>query len=103
MRPVWFDYPNEVELYKVENEHLLGSDLLVVPVLTEKSVTVEVVIPQGSSFSFLTFSCKILLHLGTGDSWVDPTNGVSLRPGKYIIGAPYEKINVLQVEPTMFL
>jgi len=79
MRPLWFDYPHEVDTFTVENQHLLGSDLLVVPALQDQLRTVEAHVPQGK-----------------GDSWVDVSNGSAYPPGKHSISAPLEKIVVLQ-------
>jgi alpha 1,3-glucosidase len=79
MRPLWFDYPSETELYTVENQHLLGSDLLVVPALAEKQLTVDIQIPKGK-----------------GDNWIDISNGMALGPGTYTIGAALTKIPVFQ-------
>jgi alpha 1,3-glucosidase len=79
MRPLWFDYPHELDTYTVENQHLLGSDLLVVPVLQDQGRSVEAHVPQGS-----------------GNSWVDVSTGLEYGPGKHTINAPLEKIVVLQ-------
>lgn len=49
MRPMCLEYPDDPGLWHVESQYLLGSDLLVVPVLDDSPAPVEVrcVLPQG--------------------------------------------------------
>lgn len=48
LRPLWFDYPHREEFYTVSDEFLLGSDLLVAPVLAENQVARDVLLPAGA-------------------------------------------------------
>jgi alpha-glucosidase (family GH31 glycosyl hydrolase) len=47
LRPIWFDTPEEESLYAVADEFMLGSDLLVAPVLDAGVTTRDVLLPPG--------------------------------------------------------
>jgi hypothetical protein len=47
MRPLWFQYPNDPRTYLIEDQYLVGRDLLVAPVLTEGVVKRRVYFPNG--------------------------------------------------------
>ncbi|MGE9290609.1 MAG: glycoside hydrolase family 31 protein, partial [Puniceicoccales bacterium] len=47
MRPVWYDSPEVEGLYGVDDQFLLGDDLLVAPILEEGQTRRDVVIPPG--------------------------------------------------------
>jgi alpha-glucosidase (family GH31 glycosyl hydrolase) len=47
LRPLWYDHPKSRELYTVADEFMLGSDLLVAPVLDENHVARDVFLPPG--------------------------------------------------------
>ena len=48
LRPVWYDFPGEENLYTVQDEWLLGPDLLVAPVVVAGATARRVVLPPGS-------------------------------------------------------
>ena len=50
MRPLWFDYPHDRRTYNVDDQFLVGSDLLVAPVISEGAVTRSVYLPSGSQW-----------------------------------------------------
>ena len=50
MRPLWFDYPSDQRTYEVEDQFLVGSELLVAPVINEGSVRRNVYFPCGSEW-----------------------------------------------------
>lgn len=50
MRPLWFDYPGDARASLVDDQFLLGADLLVAPVLKEGQVSREVYFPKGSDW-----------------------------------------------------
>jgi alpha-D-xyloside xylohydrolase len=50
MRPLFFDYPDEDELYSVEDEFLFGPDLVVAPVLQAVARTRMVYLPAGAAW-----------------------------------------------------
>jgi alpha-glucosidase len=63
MRPLWFEYPDDARTYLVEDQYLVGRDLLVAPVVTE-SVT------------------KRHVYFPAGDNWVDWWTGKTYEGGK---------------------
>ena len=50
MRPLWFDYAQDVGTYQLEDEFLLGRDLLVAPVVHEGATTRRVYFPRGDNW-----------------------------------------------------
>ncbi len=74
MRPLFFDFAEDHESAEIDDQFLLGPDLLVAPVLEE-----------GAR------SRKVYLPLGT--SWTDAWSGQSYEGGRYIVAdAPLERI-----------
>ncbi|MCV5950174.1 glycoside hydrolase family 31 protein, partial [Escherichia coli] len=47
MRPLWFDYPTDVRTYLIEDQFLLGRDILVAPVVREGERQRRVYFPAG--------------------------------------------------------
>lgn len=47
VRPVWYDAPDEAELYEVGDELMLGGDLLAAPVLEPGATERDVLLPPG--------------------------------------------------------
>jgi alpha-glucosidase len=56
MRPLWFSYPSDVKTYLVEDEFLVGGDLLVAPIVREHETRRQIYFPAG-------------------DTWIDWWNG----------------------------
>jgi len=54
LRPVWFDAPEVGELYTVDDEFMLGSDLLVAPVQDPDRSTRDILLPPGNWFDAWT-------------------------------------------------
>ena len=50
MRPLWFDYPHDEQTYEIEDQFLVGSDLLVAPVIREGAAKRTVYFPNGSQW-----------------------------------------------------
>jgi alpha-glucosidase len=74
MRPLWFEYPNDDRTYLIEDEYLVGRDLLVAPVVTESVVKRKVYFPKG-------------------DKWVDWWTGQVYEGGKDAeISAPLNRL-----------
>lgn len=46
-RPVWYDFPEESDLYAVGDQWLLGPDLLVAPVVSAGAVSRDILLPRG--------------------------------------------------------
>jgi len=47
MRSLWYDYPHQPDYYSIADEFLLGSDILVAPVMNEYCVARDIVLPPG--------------------------------------------------------
>jgi alpha-glucosidase len=74
MRPLWFEYPDDQRSYVVEDQYLLGRDLLVAPVVTEGVVKRRVYFPKG-------------------DVWVDWWTGQRHEGGKDLeVDAPLDRL-----------
>lgn len=50
MRPLWFEYPADPRAGLVEDQYLVGADLLVAPVLKEGQTSREVYFPKGAAW-----------------------------------------------------
>ncbi|XP_006831953.1 PREDICTED: neutral alpha-glucosidase C [Chrysochloris asiatica] len=59
MRPLWVEFPNELETFSVEDEYLLGSALLVHPVTEPKVTMVDVFLPGSDE---VWYDCKTFAH-----------------------------------------
>lgn len=76
LRPLWYEYPNDVKTYLTDNEYLIGRDLLVAPVLWEGQRRREVYFPAG-------------------DDWRDWETGEIYKGGTAAqINAPLEKLPI---------
>lgn len=51
MRPLWFEFPDDERAWGVENAYMLGSDLLVAPVLESGAVDRYVYLPAGARWT----------------------------------------------------
>jgi alpha-glucosidase len=65
LRPLWFEYPHDVDAALVADEYLVGSDLLVAPVVVQNQRSRKVYFPKG-------------------DAWIDWWNGTRYEGGKTI-------------------
>jgi len=50
LRPLWFAYPRDVKTYLLDDQYLLGRDLLIAPVLHAGDIKREVYFPQGDAW-----------------------------------------------------
>ncbi|KAH0620644.1 hypothetical protein JD844_021310, partial [Phrynosoma platyrhinos] len=60
MRPVWVDFPKQLETFDIEDEYMLGNALLVYPVTEPKVTTVSVFLPGSEEqiwYDFRKFKC----------------------------------------------
>jgi alpha-D-xyloside xylohydrolase len=76
MRPLFFDFPEDEECTRVDDQFLFGPDLLVAPILTEGARSRGVYLPAGTT-------------------WTDAWSGETFEGGHYITAeAPLELIPV---------
>ena len=74
MRPLWFEYPRDVGSWQLQDEFLLGADLLVAPVVQERATTRRVYFPRG-------------------DAWIDWWDGTRHEGGSSAdIAAPLDRL-----------
>lgn len=52
MRPLWVEFPNDVQTFHVENEYMVGDALLVHPVTEPQVSNVEVFLPGADQVVF---------------------------------------------------
>ena len=48
MRPLWYEFPNDAKSYGVEDQYMLGPNLLVAPVYTQGATSRSVYFPAGT-------------------------------------------------------
>lgn len=76
MRPLFFDYSNDDETYKIDDQFLCGGELLIAPILKEKQTERKVYLPKGKK-------------------WINVWSGEEFNGGEYItVTAPIEQIPV---------
>jgi len=74
LRPLWFEYPQDVAGLQVEDEFLLGRDLLVAPVVHEGETRRRVYFPRG-------------------DAWIDWWDGTRHAGGSAVeVDAPLQRL-----------
>ncbi|KAM4690401.1 neutral alpha-glucosidase C [Rhinophrynus dorsalis] len=79
MRPLWVEFPKNLEVFGVENQYMLGNALLVIPVLEPGISTVDVLFP------------------GSRERWYDFRKYECVRgPHKQKVGVTLEEIPVYQ-------
>jgi len=76
MRPIFFDFENDPETAKIDDQFLFGSDFLIAPILEYETRSREVYLPAGTD-------------------WMDAWTGEKLTGGQFITAnAPIEHIPV---------
>lgn len=76
MRPLWFNYPKDMETYLVADQYLVGKDILVAPVVRESERKRSVYFPKG-------------------DDWRDFETGELYKGGtRQMVDAPLERLPV---------
>ncbi|XP_028363622.1 neutral alpha-glucosidase C [Phyllostomus discolor] len=92
MRPLWVEFPDELETFGVEDEYMLGSALLVHPVTEPKVTLVDVFLPGSSEvwYDSKTFApwegaCTVKIPVGLDTTPVFQRGG-SIVPVKTTVG-----------------
>lgn len=76
MRPLWYEFPNDKQTYLVSDQFMLGSDVLVAPVVKEGMTT------RG-------------IYLPTGAAWVDWWTGDRYESGKlHYLKTPLDRLPI---------
>jgi len=77
MRPLFMHYPSDERAWSIDDEYLLGPDLLVAPIITEGAIKRAVHFPDDEWLDFWT-SVQIW-HAGTlGDAIIEAPLGKPL-------------------------
>ncbi|XP_006883279.1 PREDICTED: neutral alpha-glucosidase C [Elephantulus edwardii] len=92
MRPLWVEFPNEVETFSMEDEYMLGSALLVHPVTEAKATVVNVFLPgsdevwyDSKTFTHWEGACSVKIPV-TLDTIPVFQRGGSVIPVKTTVG-----------------
>jgi alpha-glucosidase len=68
MRPLWFEYPKDFKTYLIEDQFMVGRDLLIAPVLKEGQTKRNVYFPEGDDWLDWTTGAR---HKGGSNATVD--------------------------------
>jgi len=63
MRPLWWEFPQDWRTYNVEDQYMLGPDLLVAPVTQQGAISRAVYFPQGAIWQHF-FNASIVMAGG---------------------------------------
>lgn len=78
MRPLFYEFSKDPESWKIDDEYLFGSDILVAPIYTENSYSRNVYLPAG-------------------ESWKEVFTGKIYEGGQYItVDAPLDQIPLFE-------
>jgi len=80
MRPLWVEFPKEENLFKIDDEFMIGNSLLVKPVTKQGQTTTNVVLPGAADKQV----------------WYDVDTGKQYQASTIQIDTPLEKIPVYQ-------
>jgi len=74
MRPLWYEFPGDKRTYLINDEYMVGGDVLVAPAVKEGMTRREIYLPAGAE-------------------WVDWWTGVKLEGGKaHTLDAPLDRV-----------
>ncbi len=76
MRPLWYEFPNDKGTYLINDEYMVGSDVLVAPVVREGAETHGIYLPVGAD-------------------WIDWWTGEKFESGKtHYLKTPLDKLPI---------
>jgi alpha-glucosidase len=76
MRPLWYEFPNDKQTYLIDDEYMVGSDVLVAPVVREGATTRGIYLPIGAA-------------------WVDWWTGEKIESGKvHYLQTPIDRLPI---------
>ena len=83
MRPMWMEFPTVSDVFDLDDQYLIGSDLLIKPVTSNGQTETEIILPQSS----------LWYDVDTLDRMESSTSNASL---KIKVQTPLDKIPVFQ-------
>jgi len=76
MRPLWYEFPNDKQTYLIDDEYMVGGDILVAPVVRQGMTT------RG-------------IYLPTGADWIDWWTGEKIESGKiHYLQTPIDRLPI---------
>ena len=76
MRPLWYEFPKDKQTYLISDQYMVGSDVLVAPVVREGARIRGIYLPKGAE-------------------WIDWHTGARLESGKtHYLQAPLERLPI---------
>lgn len=76
MRPLWYEFPDDKQTYLINDEYMVGSDVLVAPVVKEGMKTRGIYLPKGAE-------------------WIDWHTGEKIESGKiHYLQTPLERLPI---------
>ena len=73
MRPLWWEFPSDPRLLEINDAYMLGTRLLIAPVVTQGAKTRKVVFPAGATWT--SFWDASVSHAGGTVATVDAPLG----------------------------
>ena len=76
MRPLWYEFPNDKQTYLIDDEYMVGSDVLVAPVVRQGATTRGIYLPIGAD-------------------WIDWWTGEKIENGKvHYLQTPIDRLPI---------
>jgi len=77
IRPLFFEFPTDLNTYSIDRQFLVGKGLLVSPVLEEGATTVTAYFPDTNWFDFYTF--EAVPYSGSNETLPSPIEVINLH------------------------
>lgn len=55
MRPLWSEFPSETNIFAIDDQHLVGSSIMVKPITDQGATSVQVIFPGENEVRFNLF------------------------------------------------
>jgi alpha-D-xyloside xylohydrolase len=95
VRPLWFEYPDDDQGLVIADQFMLGSDLLVAPVLHQNAQSRAVYLPAGQHWRNAWTG-----EVHAGGQWIEVPAPLELIPLLVRIGGELEELDSTWTEPT---